>query len=123
MKWCFLCPFGRVVSYVNGKVPLGKSNNEERGQSRKSRWSQSSGTGGFMRVTPPQSGPSCPAGGDVSWCSHYGDSVEVPKKLQTELSFPAVPLLSIYLDNHLYVPSSTVYSSYEMAVSYACITR
>ena len=84
-----------------------------------------------MRVTPPQSGPSCPAGGDVSWCSHYGDSVEVPKKLQTELSFPAVPLLSIYLDKtysskrhiHLYVPSSTVYSSYEMAVSYACITR
>ena len=68
---------------------------------------------------------------DANWNSHYGDSMEVPKKLQTELSFPAVPHLSIYLDKtynskrhiHLCVPSSAVYSSYEMAVSYACITR
>lgn len=57
--------------------------------------------------------------------------MEVLKKLQTELSFPAVPLLSIYLDKtynskryiHLYVPSCTVYSSYDVAVSYVCITR
>lgn len=71
----------------------------KRGQSRKSRWSQSSGNLGLHEsYSTLKVGPSCPADGDVSWCSHYGDSMEVLKKLQTELSFPAVPLLSIYLD-------------------------
>ena len=44
--------------------------------------------------------PSYTAGGNVSWCSHYGKQYEVSsKKLKIELSYdPAIPLLGIYPD-------------------------
>ena len=40
----------------------------------------------------------CTAGGNVNWCSHYGNSMEVRQKIKTELAYdPAIPLLGIYL--------------------------
>ena len=40
------------------------------------------------------------AGGNVSWCSHYGEQYGgSSKKLKIELPYdPAIPLLGIYLD-------------------------
>ena len=41
--------------------------------------------------------PLCTVGGNVNWYSHYGNSMEVPKK-KKELPYgPAIPLLGIYL--------------------------
>ena len=47
--------------------------------------------------------PSHIVGGNVNWCSHYGNSMEVSqKKVMRELPYsPAIPLLGIYLEkNH-----------------------
>ena len=42
--------------------------------------------------------PSCTAGGNADWCSHYGRTVwSFLKKLKMELPFdPVIPLLGIY---------------------------
>ena len=42
--------------------------------------------------------PSYTVGGNVSWCSHYGEQYgEFLKKLKIELPYdPAIPLLGIY---------------------------
>ena len=38
----------------------------------------------------------------VSWFSHYGNNMEVPKKLKIELPYdPVIPFLDIYLDKTL----------------------
>ena len=44
--------------------------------------------------------PSCTVGGNVNWCSHYGDQYGgSSKKLKEELPYdPAIPLLGIYLE-------------------------
>ena len=42
-------------------------------------------------------GTLCTLGGNVDWCSHYGESCGATKKLKIELLYdPAIPLLSIY---------------------------
>ena len=39
-------------------------------------------------------------GGNVNWCSHYGNTTQILKKLKIDLpQDPAIPLLSIYLKN------------------------
>ena len=42
--------------------------------------------------------PSCTVGGNVNWCSHYGEQYGgSSKKLKIELPYdPAVPLLGVY---------------------------
>ena len=44
-------------------------------------------------------GPLCTAGGNVNWCSHYGEQYRgFSKKSKIELSYDlAIPLLGIYL--------------------------
>ena len=44
--------------------------------------------------------PSYTVGGNVNWCSHYGEQYGVSsKKLKIELPYdPAIPLLGIYPD-------------------------
>ena len=44
--------------------------------------------------------PSYTVGGNISWCSHYGEQKwRFLKKLKTQLSYdPAIPLLGIYLE-------------------------
>ena len=38
--------------------------------------------------------------GNVNWCSHYGNTMQILKKLKIDLpQDPAIPLLSIYLKN------------------------
>ena len=39
-------------------------------------------------------------GRNVNWCSHYGNTMQILKKLKIDLpQDPAIPLLSIYLKN------------------------
>jgi len=41
--------------------------------------------------------PSYTVGGNVKWCSHYGEQYEVSLRLKTELPYePASPLLGTY---------------------------
>ena len=41
--------------------------------------------------------PVCTVGGDVNWCSHYGNHMEGPQKLQLQPPCdPTIPLLGIY---------------------------
>ena len=46
--------------------------------------------------------PAYTVGGNVNWCSHYGEQYEFLKKLKIELPYdPAIPLLGIYLEKSM----------------------
>jgi hypothetical protein len=73
---------------------------------------------------PEEKEPSCPAGGNVSWCNHCENQYEVPQKLKIELPYdPSVPSQAYIQRNvsqqavtklHTHVYSSTVYHRQDM---------